>query len=282
MDALERLRPALKRWFEARDDVVMAFLFGSQASGKPTLESDVDVAVYFRPEEGRLEWEEQRTWPGEEPVWRAVEEITGLETDLVVLNRAAATIAFAVLSDGIPLVIKDPSLYQRFYLRISAEAEDFRDFARDFWEIKQRSRSLGPIDRDRLVRILDFLEAELADIGDFTGLDPKRYALDAPYRRNVERWAENMINAAIDIAKILLSAGGQRIPQTYRQALENLALLDGFNGETAAGLARFARMRNLPAHEYLDLRHRQLAAFVQETGPLFRGLLDYTRARLER
>lgn len=200
----------------------------------------------------------------------------------MVLNRAPSTVAFSVLQNGVPLAIKDRSLYWRFFLLISSTAEDFRAFARDFWESKQRSRSMSEIDRDRLVRILDFLESELADLPDFTGIDRNRYAQDAAFRRNVERWTENLINSAIDIARILLSSSRQRIPQTYRQALENLALLDGFDAAAAAGLGRFARLRNIPTHEYLDTRYEQIAAFTREAGPLFRSLMDYARTFLER
>jgi len=48
----------LKDYFEKRDDVLMAFLFGSYAKSMPHIESDIDIAVYFRTKSNRLEWEE--------------------------------------------------------------------------------------------------------------------------------------------------------------------------------------------------------------------------------
>jgi uncharacterized protein YutE (UPF0331/DUF86 family)/predicted nucleotidyltransferase len=282
MGTVERIRPLLARYFEDRSQVAMAFLFGSRATGRHTLESDIDVAVYFHPEGGRLEWEEEKKYPLEESVWQEVEEITGLETDLVVLNRAPSTLAFSILQDGLPLVIKDRSLYWRFYLLTSSAAEDFRSFAREFREIKQRSLSLSEVDRDRLVRILDFLQAELADLPQFEGIERNRYMQDASFRRNAERWAENLVNAAIDIAKIILSSSGKRIPQTYRQALSDLTLLEGFDRDTAAKLGGFARLRNILAHEDLDLRYERIASFIREAGSLFRDLARFTGAFLER
>ncbi len=72
MDAIDRVRPLLERYFERRNDVAMAFLFGSRATGQHTPESDIDVAVYFQPEGGRLEWEEEKVYPGEESAWKEV------------------------------------------------------------------------------------------------------------------------------------------------------------------------------------------------------------------
>lgn len=40
---------ALKEYFTKRDDVVMAFLFGSRAKGYARITSDWDIAIYFKP-----------------------------------------------------------------------------------------------------------------------------------------------------------------------------------------------------------------------------------------
>ena len=41
----------LKKYFETREDILMAFLFGSYAKGQTHSHSDIDIAVYFRPKE---------------------------------------------------------------------------------------------------------------------------------------------------------------------------------------------------------------------------------------
>ena len=50
----------LKDYFDKRNDVVLAFLFGSHAKGAPYVHehSDWDIGVYFTPTTGRLEWED--------------------------------------------------------------------------------------------------------------------------------------------------------------------------------------------------------------------------------
>jgi predicted nucleotidyltransferase len=137
----DKIIALLKPYFQQRGDVLMAFLFGSWASGRSCEESDVDIAVYFRPHEGRLEIENPDARYEEEPaLWRLVEETLGKEVDLLVLNRAAPAIAESAIS-GEPIVIKDRGIYLDFMLRVTAEAEDFRVTAADYWRLKEEMRA---------------------------------------------------------------------------------------------------------------------------------------------
>ncbi|MBI4745464.1 MAG: nucleotidyltransferase domain-containing protein [Deltaproteobacteria bacterium] len=130
----------LEPYFEKREDIVMAFLFGSWATGRYCGESDVDVAVYFKPESGRLEWEEfDARYEGEDDIWRDIENLLGKEVDLLVLNRAASSIADSAIS-GAPITIKDRGLYLDFMLRVSSEAIDFREFVNEYWKLKEEMR----------------------------------------------------------------------------------------------------------------------------------------------
>ena len=267
----------LRDYFAKQPDVSLAFVFGSRVKGGATAESDFDLAVYFKPKDKELEWEGTAYYANEDKIWLAVETIAGGRVDLIVLNRAPATVAFAVIHEGEPLVIKDRSLYLRFFLAISSAAEYFRDFTRDFWAIKQRSASLNEIDRERLIRTVDFLEAELADYSKFAGLTRKFYETDSALRRNFERWAENIVNSSIDAAKIILASEKKKIPQTYREILQELSLLKNFNAATAEKLARFAKLRNILAHEYLDIRFSQLKKFAAESEPLYRELAGFIK-----
>jgi predicted nucleotidyltransferase len=127
----------LKEYFEKRDDVLMAFLFGSFAKARLHSESDIDVAVYFRPKSNYLEWEEfDMEYDAEDKIWLDIERILHRNVDLVVLNRARCCIASSAIN-GIPIIIKDRGLYLDFMLRVTAEAEDFRETVEDYWRIKQ-------------------------------------------------------------------------------------------------------------------------------------------------
>lgn len=270
----------LKAYFLKRQEVVMAFVFGSYATGNPTSESDVDIAVYFKPQGRSLEWEETNTYESEDEIWSDVERIAGIKTDLVVLNRAPAVLASSILENGQALIIKDASLYSRLFLSLSSAAEYFRDFVEDFWRIKQRSQSLSGVDKERLIRIADFLETELREYPKFSGLQRKDYENNPDLRRNVERWVENIVNASIDSAKILLASEKKRIPQTYREILEELFLLPGFDSEAAKKLGQFAKLRNILAHEYVDIRFTQIEAFIQNSESAYKALLDFVKKRI--
>ena len=100
----------LKKYFNERDDIMMAFLFGSRAQGTRSLRagSDWDIAVYFCPLSAQLEWEAtDREYPNEQAVWRDISDILESDNvDLLVLNRAPAGIAETAIG-GMQLVVKD-------------------------------------------------------------------------------------------------------------------------------------------------------------------------------
>lgn len=277
-DKIERL----KEYFSARPDISMAFVFGSYAKGQQISGSDFDIAVYFVSGGKAVEWEEEKYYPGEEEIWSDVEKIVGIDTDLLVLNRVSSTVAFAAISEGMPIIIKNRSMYLRFLLTISSAAEYLRSMSEDFWAIKQRSMSLTENDKERLRNCVDFLESELRYYPDFAGLAQSVYESEVATRRNVERWVENIVNASIDIAKITLASEKKRIPQTYRDIFYELRLIEGFPKAIAEQIGKFVKLRNILAHEYLDIRFKRIREFLDESGPLYNGFLDFMKSFLAR
>ncbi len=278
---IEKIITFLKEYFRDAPGVVFAYLFGSLAKQNQTGESDVDIAVYFQPKERFTEIETQRQFDVEHTVWQALERLIGREVDLLVLNRAPATVADAVIHEGIPLVIKDRRLFWDYFLAVDALAEEYRDFARDFVSIKRRSRSLTEIDRDRILRLLDFLETELDDAPSFLELTREQYITNSAIRRNVERWIENCVNASIDISKILLASAKHHIPQTYREALLSLDILPGFPTKQSEILAQNTKLRNILAHQYLDVKFPHVLHFAKNAAPLYRDLCSFIRRYLD-
>jgi len=63
--------------------------------------------------------------------------LADLEGVVLKLNQTA--LAHSILQEGFPIIIKDRSLYLRFYLLISTAAEDFHNFVKNFWRIKNRT-----------------------------------------------------------------------------------------------------------------------------------------------
>lgn len=276
----EKIRK-IRNYFERRDDVAMAFLFGSRAKGTATTRSDADIAVYFRPSGSALEWAADVDYPQESEVWSAVDAITGVETDLVVLNRTRPTLAFEIVRFGVPLAINDRDLYLRFLSRISFEAIDYHRTADEYWRIAERSASLAPADRTRLIKLLTFLGHELAYGGRFSSLTQDTYLNDQTEKRVVERWVENVVNCSIDIAKTLLASEHITLPNTYRDLLLTLGGLEGFDRTVAEKLGGYAELRNILAHEYLDIRFTRIRAFIDNAETLYRQLANFAKGFLK-
>lgn len=129
----------LENYFNKREDVVMAFLFGSHAKGRVHKESDVDIAVYIK-SKARVEIEAENQYKSESEIWSNVEKIVGGEVDLLILNRASSSVCDVVVRTGIPIIVKDRRLYICYLLAISDLAEEFRNYVFDFRRIKNAHR----------------------------------------------------------------------------------------------------------------------------------------------
>jgi len=106
---------SLKNYLQKRDDVLIAFLFGSYAEGFIKRESDVDLAVYLKDRKKRRD------------IYLDAVKITKRETNLIYLDEALASLVLNIFKTAIPLTIKNERLYWNLYLKKSLEAEDFLD-----------------------------------------------------------------------------------------------------------------------------------------------------------
>lgn len=264
------IRP-LEEYFQHQLDVVMAFLFGSYCKGMDTEESDVDIAVYIKDDERQID-----------NIWSDVTAIVGKEVGLVNLREAPAPLSSNILKTGLPIIIKDKDLFWRFYLHVSLEAEDFYHFAKDFWRIYKMASSLTPEEKIRLLERLQFLDSELKEIDDLKALSFKEYQENKVKRRNIERWTENILNASIDIAKIVLASEKRMMPKTYEQALLDFALFIGIEDEEAKRFSRFSILRNILAHEYLDILYHKMHEFISQSPQSYKKIFAFLEKYLEK
>ena len=134
----------------------------------------------------------------------------------------------------------------------------------------------------RLIKHMSFLENEFKDYSLFKSLSWKEYNEERTKRRDVERWIENIINSSIDISKIILTSEDKAIPDTYKAIVKNLSLISGFSAENMEKLVDWVGLRNIISHEYLDVRWTSIKRFISETEPLYKHLMDKTKAYLEK
>ena len=240
--------------------LLFGFLFGSAAAGRLRSDSDLDVAVY-QLSGGYLEIEAARDLEREADIQVALERATGRNVDLLLLNSAPASVCAAALLSGRPILVRDRAFYTRYFLAVTAAASDFLETEREYRAVRDRSRSLSAIDRSRLERILDFIGIELVDRDGFRNVTLDRYQGDRDLQRNLDRWVEMLINAAIDTGKIVLASERRDVPFTYGQNFAELEAVERFS-VLAGRLSPLAALRNVLAHEYLELRFGRVARFV--------------------
>ena len=276
------LDSSLRDYFRGRPDVEMAFVFGSRGRAQEHANSDLDIAVYFTPLGRQVEWEVDRAYPAERDVWNAVETIAEIETDFIVLNRCPATLADTILREGRALAMRDIDLHTRFLLIVTDEAERFRRFAFEVWKMQEASADSQIEHRHRLVRTVRFIRVELSDGPAFADLSQHVYETDSMMRRSVERWIENLANASIDGAKVILALHDMRIPQTYRLTLAALRGFDGLDADIAGRLGEYAQLRNILAHEYLDVKFEHVRGFLDTAIPDYERFADFLNLEIVR
>jgi uncharacterized protein YutE (UPF0331/DUF86 family)/predicted nucleotidyltransferase len=263
----------LQEYFSKEPEVIAAFLFGSRAKKLSGKISDWDIAIYFKPEGSPVEWEEERIYPEEERIWdNLIDLLKTDDIDLVILNRVPANIAAGAISQGIPIIIKDRGILTDFMLVVKRQAEDYREFVNRYYEISQRASSLSPEDKERLKKTVNFLEEELTLHNYFSSFSFKDYN-DIHKRHEVERWVENMVNASIDIGEIILAGEKKKIPDYYRDIFIQLELLDEFKNIKLEKFAQWVRLRNVLAHEYLDIKWKRIESFIKESEGNFREFI---------
>jgi predicted nucleotidyltransferase len=128
--------PSLKElaaYIEDQPDVLAAIVFGSAASGRLSVESDLDLALLFADD-------------GVPDAFAALDLRAALEqqarrdVDLVVLNRASTILAFQAIKKGQLIFCRDPRAYQRYVVRLVSEYADFKRIRRPIEEAVLRRR----------------------------------------------------------------------------------------------------------------------------------------------
>jgi predicted nucleotidyltransferase len=155
---------ALEQYFASLEGVVLAYLFGSHATGRAWAQSDVDVAVLL---EGRPD--DDRCFD------MRLEVIGGLmgilhtnDVDVLILNQAPPALRYAVLRDGILLFCRDRQAMIEFRVRALNEYLDFKPI------LKRHGDAI--LEKARRGKLL-------------SGYDPYKDTLER-YRRLRERLAE--------------------------------------------------------------------------------------------
>ena len=104
-------------------------------------------------------------------------------------------------------------------------------------------------DRSKLIPHLDYLDKELPFFSEYEReVDWKVYQSQRAKRLEIERWVESIINATLDVSKMLLTIMGEEIPETSREVLFQIASHIYEKEEEALAFCELAKIRNSLAH----------------------------------
>jgi uncharacterized protein YutE (UPF0331/DUF86 family) len=130
---------------------------------------------------------------------------------------------------------------------------------------------------------VDYLEKELPFFSEYEKeIDWKVYESLRAKRLEIERWVESLINATLDISKMLLTIIGEEIPETSRQVLFKIGARTFEKEEEAEAFSELAKIRNTLAHRYLDLRWSDIKRFLQIVPKLYPPFLEFVKRELEK
>lgn len=113
-------------------------------------------------------------------------------------------------------------------------------------------------------------------------MDWKVYQTQRSKRLEIERWVESLINATMDISKILLAVGNEEVPETSREILFKVGSLVFGNEVKAEAFSELAKIRNTLAHRYLDVKWEDIKRFLQLVPELYPLLLDFVKKEVEK
>ena len=133
---MKALEDTLIEYVSGHEDILLAYLFGSQAAGRPHIESDVDVALLFRSE----------AVPSSDQFLQIQDDLTSLlkkEVDLVVLNNASPIIRMQVLKKGQKLFERDHRAFACFFVRTINEYSDLKKVRSVIEQKIERGRIYG-------------------------------------------------------------------------------------------------------------------------------------------
>ncbi len=115
----------LREYFKDKEEILLAFIFGSIVNSQITRESDVDIAILFNrmPDFKEILYLKGR-----------LSDLIKREIDIVVLNNASPIIRMQVLKKGLLVANKDRAKYNDFFVRTIKEYEDLKYQRREIEE----------------------------------------------------------------------------------------------------------------------------------------------------
>ncbi|MCL6479788.1 MAG: nucleotidyltransferase domain-containing protein [Peptococcaceae bacterium] len=169
MKNLTRLKGPGFKAFCREHGITLAVLFGSQAGGRATRESDIDLAVWLE-QTDLLRDVPDAVRAGKKLMRDVINYLETGNVDLVILNYASPLLKFQVARTGKPVYQKTPEIFAGFCSRALREHNDAGIFYRATEAYLQRvieRRNTGgrPAGRQSQVAEVDRISGGVGDDG---------------------------------------------------------------------------------------------------------------------
>lgn len=139
---LKTIRKTLQQYFETRQEIIAAYLYGSYAGGRQNDRSDLDIALLTAPFKNQLESFSART--------RYQTELSTLlrkNTDVVFLQETGEILSYQILKKGQLLFESDRTAHQSFKASKLIQCLDFQ-----FLERRMRKGMIAAMRRENIDR----------------------------------------------------------------------------------------------------------------------------------
>lgn len=143
IESLETLKNKLAAFFETRDEILFAYLFGSTVTGRTTPLSDIDIAVFINPSKilkgtYRYDYASYLT-----------SALMGLlqtnRTDLVVLNDAPPLLQHRIFTQGLRIFCRESETEKCAFVRAIHQYQDTAPLRRiQAYYLNRYLKGLGP------------------------------------------------------------------------------------------------------------------------------------------
>ncbi len=119
------------------------------------------------------------------------------------------------------------------------------------------------VDREVLDRRLARIEELLGRLREMAGVPRERYVREPGLQAQAERWLQLCAESVLDVAAHVIADLGLRTPTTYRESFRILAESHLLEEPLAKQMERWAGLRNVLVHLYLDVDHDILFDILQ-------------------
>ena len=129
----EKLKEDLVHIFQTKEDIILAYLFGSYLRGKIGGRHDIDIAILIEPIFFNTLQKGQTYRYEAELVAELMRLLKHNRVDLVILNKATPLLAYEVIHNGILLLSKEKDQkikFEIFSLKRHADTKRLRDIKR--------------------------------------------------------------------------------------------------------------------------------------------------------